>query len=110
MNRTEKRLTLGEREFILVGTAHISKESITEVQAAIETEKPDCVAIELDDTRLAGMQNPDSWKNLDITKVLKNKQGLVLLANLVLASFQKRLGSDVGIKPGEEMKAAITTA
>jgi pheromone shutdown-related protein TraB len=73
-------------------------------------EKPDRVAIELDEQRLAGMKNPDSWQNLDIAKVLKNKQGLVLLANLVLASFQKRLGSDVGIKPGEEMKAAIATA
>jgi pheromone shutdown-related protein TraB len=110
MSRTEKRLALGGREFILVGTAHISQESIAEARSSIETERPDCVAIELDEQRLAGIKNPDSWKNLDITKVLKEKQGLVLMANLVLASFQRRLGSDVGVKPGEEMKAAIITA
>ncbi|MDR3283607.1 MAG: TraB/GumN family protein [Treponema sp.] len=110
MSQAIKQVTLGEREFILVGTAHISRESIMDVRSAIETERPDCVAIELDDQRLEGMKNPDSWKNLDIIKVLKKNQGLVLMANLVLASFQRRLGSDVGIKPGEEMKAAINIA
>jgi pheromone shutdown-related protein TraB len=107
---TEKHLVFGDREIILVGTAHISQESIVEVRAAIETEKPDCVAIELDQQRLGGIKNPEAWKNLDITKVLKENQGLVLLANLTLASFQRRLGSGVGVKPGEEMRAAIDTA
>ena len=106
MGQNIKRLVLNEREFILIGTAHISQESINEVKQYIEEEKPDCVAIELDDGRYSSLKNPESWRNLDIIKVLKEKLGWVLIANLVLASFQKRMGADVGVKPGEEMKAA----
>ena len=106
MGQNIKRLVLNEREFILIGTAHISQESINEVKQYIEDEKPDCVAIELDNGRYESLKNPDSWQNLDIVKVLKEKRGWVLLANLVLGSFQKRMGADVGVKPGEEMKAA----
>jgi len=108
--QTEKRIVHGDREFILIGTAHVSQESIDQVTAAIETEKPDCVAIELDNERLASMNNPESWRNLDIVKVLKEKKGFMLFANLILSSFQKRMGADVGVKPGEEMKAAIKAA
>ena len=110
MSQTEKRLVLQGREFILLGTAHISQESIVQVTTSIREEKPECVAIELDQQRYASMKNPEAWKNLDIVKVLKNGQGFVLMANLILSSFQKRMGADVGVKPGEEMKAAIAVA
>lgn len=107
MSQTEKRLQLNGREIILLGTAHISQESIEEVTQAIKNEKPDAVGIELDEGRLASMKNPNAWKELDIIKVLKEGKGFVMMANLVLASFQRRMGSDVGVKPGEEMKAAL---
>lgn len=110
MSQTEKRLVLQGREFILLGTAHISQESIVQVTTSIRQEQPDCVAIELDEQRYASMKNPEAWKNLDIVKVLKSGQGFVLMANLILSSFQKRMGADVGVKPGEEMKAAIAVA
>ncbi len=110
MSQTEKRLTLGDREIILVGTAHISQESVEEAKQVIVSEHPDCVAIELDDQRLASLRNPDSWKQLDIIRVLKDGKGFLMLANLVLSSFQKRMGADVGVKPGDEMKAAIACA
>lgn len=110
MSNNIKHIALNGRDFFLVGTAHISQESIDEVSAIIEQEHPDCVAIELDDQRYASLKNPESWRNLDIVKVLKQKQGWVLLANLVLSSFQKRMGADVGVKPGEEMKAAAAKA
>ncbi len=110
MAQTEKRIIFGDREFILVGTAHVSQESVDQVIEAIEREEPDCVAIELDNERLASMKNPDAWTNLDIVKVLKERKGFMLMANLVLSSFQKRMGSSVGVKPGDEMKAAIKAA
>lgn len=108
MSQTEKRLQLNGREIILLGTAHISQDSIDEVTQSIKNEKPDAVGIELDEGRLATMKNPDAWKELDIVKVLKEGKGFVMMANLVLASFQRRMGSDVGVKPGEEMKAALS--
>jgi len=110
MQQTEKRLKLNGREIILIGTAHISNESVAEATESIRNEQPNCVAIELDKQRLKTMQNPDSWKNLDIIKVLKEGQGFLMMANLVLSSFQKRMGADVGVKPGDEMKGAIAIA
>ncbi len=110
MSQTVKRVQFADREIILVGTAHISQESIGEVSACIREELPDMVCIELDDQRLASMKNPENWRNLDIVKVLRSGQGFVLMANLALSSFQRRMGADVGVKPGEEMRAAIETA
>lgn len=105
-----RRINVNDREIILVGTAHVSIESIAEVENTIRTEMPDCVCVELDDGRYAAMMEKNRWESLDIIKVLKEKKGFLLLANLVLASFQKRMGLNVGVKPGDEMKAAIDIA
>ena len=110
MSNTQKVLSLNGRTITLIGTAHISQESINEVTEAIKTQKPDCVAIELDQKRCDSIKNPDSWRQLDIIKVLKRGEGFLLLANLVLASFQKRMGQNVGVRPGDEMVAAMQTA
>lgn len=108
--QTEKILKFGEREIILIGTAHISQESCLEVKKAVEERKPDCVAIELDEGRYQSLNNQDGWSNLDIIKVLKSGQGFLLLANLVLSSFQRRMGNNVGVKPGDEMRTADSSA
>lgn len=108
--QTVKKLVLQNREIILLGTAHISKESMEEADRSIREMKPDCVAVELDQQRYDSMQDPESWKKLDIVKVLKEKRGFMMLANLVLSSFQRRMGSDVGVKPGDEMRAAVAAA
>ena len=104
------RVRAGRKEIILVGTAHVSKESVEEVRKAITEEKPDRVCVELDYGRYNSLTQGSSWKDLNIGKVLKDGKGFLLLANLVLSSFQKRLGSDIGVKPGEDMLAAVRTA
>ena len=103
-------LNLNEKKILLLGTAHVSQASCDEVKAAIIEKKPDCVAIELDEQRFASLNDKESWKNLDIIKVLKEKKGFLLLANLVLSSFQKRMGATVGVKPGDEMRSGIEAA
>ena len=105
-----RRIELGDRTFILVGTAHVSRESITEVASIIETEAPGRVCVELDAGRYRSMTKTSSWESLDIGKVLREGKGFLLLANLALASFQRRLGGEIGVKPGEEMLAAVNTA
>lgn len=107
---TQKILELNGRQIVLVGTAHVSKASIEEVERAIDEQNPDTVAIELDENRLENIENQDSWKKMDIIKVLKNRQGFLLLANIVLSSYQKRMGDGAGVKPGDEMMAAIKKA
>ena len=110
MNQSITRVALGEREIILVGTAHVSRESVEEVTRIIAEEKPDRVCVELDEGRYRSMAEGSTWQNLDIGKVLREGKGFLLLANLVLGSFQRRLGSDLGVKPGEEMLAAVNAA
>jgi pheromone shutdown-related protein TraB len=100
----------GERSIVLIGTAHVSRESIDEVKAVITEEKPDAVCVELDEGRFASMSQKESWEKLNIMKVIRERKGFLLIANLVLSSFQRRLGDELGVKPGDEMKMAVETA
>ena len=110
MPQTVRRLELKNRSILLAGTAHISPESIEEVRGLVETERPGRVCIELDDGRWRSMSEERGWESLDIGKVLKEGRGFLLIANLALAGFQRRMGSEVGVKPGEEMLAAAHAA
>jgi pheromone shutdown-related protein TraB len=110
MNDTRMVIPLGDKEFILVGTAHVSRESINEVSGIIREEKPDLTCVELDEGRYASITQQESWEKLDLVKILKEGKGFLLMANLVLSGFQRRMGGELGVKPGEEMKIALDTA
>ncbi len=110
MNDTKMIISLGGKEFVLIGTAHVSRESIDEVSAIIREEKPDLICVELDEGRYASITQKESWENLNMIKVFKEGKGFLLLANLVLSGFQRRMGAELGVKPGEEMKAALDIA
>jgi len=97
-------------EFILVGTAHVSRESINEVSGIIREEKPDLICVELDEARYASITQKENWENLNMVKVFREGKGFLLMANLVLSGFQRRIGAELGVKPGEEMKTALDTA
>lgn len=104
------RISLDSREFVLVGTAHISQDSVDTVKTVIEDEKPDTVCIELDEQRHRALSNPRHWESLNLVQVLRQGQAPFLLANLALASFQKRMGLQTGVKPGAELAVAAETA
>jgi len=110
MSQTRKELELNGRKITLVGTAHVSAESITEVENTIKEINPDCIGIELDEKRADAIKNPDKYSELNLVKVLKRHEGFMLMANLVLSSFQRRMGENTGVKPGDEMLAAIRVA
>ncbi|MFW6290794.1 MAG: TraB/GumN family protein [Spirochaetota bacterium] len=104
------RLELGGREFILLGTAHVSRDSVEEVGRAIRELEPDRVCVEIDEARHRSLVEKRSWESLDVYKVIREKKGFLLLGNLVLSSFQRRMGADLGVTPGEEMLAAMQVA
>jgi pheromone shutdown-related protein TraB len=110
MSDNSMTVTLGEKEFKLIGTAHVSKESIEEVRNIINNEKPDMVCVELDEARYDAITQNNQWEKLNLSEVFKEGKGFLVIANLVLASFQRRLGSELGVKPGEEMKVAVEAA
>lgn len=103
-------VSIGNKEVILVGTAHVSKNSIEEVRQSIQSAKPDIVAVELCQRRYDVLRDPKNWQETDIVGVIKEKKASFLFANLVLAAFQKRLGEKLGVRPGQEMHEAILVA
>ncbi|MDR2742707.1 MAG: TraB/GumN family protein [Treponema sp.] len=110
MNDTRMIIKFPGREIILIGTAHISRDSIGEVERTIREEKPGMVCVELDSGRYASISQQDTWEKLDVIKIFREGKGFLLIANLVLSGFQRRMGEELGVKPGEEMKIAVETA
>lgn len=110
MSDTTRILELAGRRIVLIGTAHVSRESVDEAVAAIANEQPDMVCVELDENRWRSMTSPDAWEKTDIIKIIKDGKAFLLLATLALSAFQKRMGMDSGVKPGEEMIAAVRAA
>ncbi|MCK5163589.1 MAG: TraB/GumN family protein [Desulfobacula sp.] len=98
------------KQIILIGTAHVSRQSAKLVEDIIHEQTPDTVCVELCKTRLASLKDADRWRNMDIVKVIKDKKALLLFMNLLLASFQKKMADKFDIKPGQEMINAIDAA
>lgn len=98
------------REFILIGTAHISQESTDLVRSVIEQERPDVVCVELDEQRYKTLSEKNKWENLDLKQIIRQKQLPTLLVNLLLASYQRRLGKQLGVTPGTELLEATKVA
>ena len=95
---------------ILVGTAHISKDSVEEVRKVIEEFKPDIVAVELCQRRYDALTKKPEWENTPVNKLLKGNNAYLLLAQTFLGSIQRKLGKEYGVEPGSEMIAAIDVA
>ena len=95
---------------ILVGTAHISKDSVEEVKQVIEEHKPDIVAVELCKRRYESISNKNQWENTPISKLLNSSNAYLLLAQTFLGSIQRKLGKEYGVDPGSEMIAAMDEA
>lgn len=104
------RIHLDGKEYILIGTAHVSKHSAEQVKEVIEAEKPDAVCVELDKQRYKSIKDGNKWKEMDIIQVIKEKKASLLLMNLAISSFQNRMANQFGIKAGQEMIQGIESA
>ena len=104
------RIHLDGKEYILVGTAHISKRSAELVKEVIDAEKPDSVCVELDEQRYNSIMEGNKWREMDIFKVIKESKASLLLMNLAISSFQKRMAKELGVSAGQEMIQGIESA
>jgi pheromone shutdown-related protein TraB len=109
-NKDIHYISLNDKDIFLIGTAHISRASAETVKNFIIEEKPDSVCVELCQSRYQSITNPEKWKNMDIITIIKQKKALLLLVNLILSAFQKRLARQLGLNPGQEMIEAIKAA
>jgi pheromone shutdown-related protein TraB len=109
-SKTVHHLEYDDKQVILVGTAHVSRESAQQVRQVIQEENPDTVCVELCQSRYQSIRQKERWQETDIIKIIREKKSFLLLSNLLLASFQKRIAKKLDVKPGQEMITAIETA
>jgi len=100
----------GERTFYIVGTAHVSEASAEEVRQVIAAVQPDTVCLELCNTRYEALTDEDRWKKLDVFRVIRDGKTLMLLANLAIGAYQRRMGAQLGVEPGAELLAGAKAA
>jgi pheromone shutdown-related protein TraB len=98
------------RELYLVGTAHVSKQSVEDVRNTIEAVRPDAVCVELDQVRLNNLIDKERWKKTNVGKVIRDGKAMVLLSSLIMSAFQRRIGEKLGVTPGAELMEAVEAA
>ncbi|NTW72025.1 MAG: TraB/GumN family protein [Eubacteriaceae bacterium] len=104
------RVNIDGKEIILIGTAHVSKNSAEEVKNIIDLEKPDSVCIELDEERFKSIQDKEKWKNTDIISIIKEKKSGFMLTNIILSNYQRKIAEQFNISAGQEMIQGIQSA
>lgn len=95
---------------VLVGTAHVSKESVEDVTRAILKEKPNNVALELCEPRFEALTKKKKWEDTPITDLIKGNKAYFLLAYSLLSAFERKISEKTGVRPGDEMLAGADAA
>ena len=94
----------------ILGTAHVSSESVELVRNQIEEWGPDLVAVELCPSRMAALTEPESLESEDLLKIIKEGRSAMILLQSALAAQQRRMGISSGERPGAELLAAVNAA
>ena len=110
MNENIVKINYKDKEIYLIKTAHVSKNSIEDVDECFKEVNPDSICIELDKQRYESINNQDKWRDTDISKVIKENKVGFLLVNIILSSFQKRMATSLSSQNGGEMMEGIKLA
>ncbi len=94
----------------VLGTAHVSEASASEVRALVVSGEFDAVALELCPSRYQSLVDPDAISRMDLLQVIRQGKGAMVMASLALGAFQQRIAGQLGVTPGGEMTAAIEAA
>ena len=111
-------------EIHIIGTAHVSQKSVDEVRETVDAVNPDVIAIELDQGRFAtlkkqmkeeedakaGISSDDTDAKAPEVKSILSGNFMVMIVQWLLAYVQRKIGFNVGVEPGAEMKEAIRLA
>jgi len=106
----KKTVELDDRKITVLGTAHVSEESRKQVIEIVDEIEPDLIGVELDAKRFDSLTNESGWRDLDIVEAIRDGKGYLLLFNLLLSIYQRRIGMEEGVKPGAEMLEAVEQA
>ncbi len=94
----------------LIGTAHVSTKSVEIVKEQIAEYEPDIVAVELCNSRLSSLKEPESLDSDDLLKIIKDGRSPMILLQSALAAQQRKMGLSTGEKPGAELLVAVNSA
>ncbi len=103
-------IQLKNKDVYLLGTAHVSKQSVDDVKAAVLEIEPDTICVELCHSRYQVLAKEDDWQKMNIYQVVKENKALFLLAQLGLSTFYRKIGKKLGVKPGAEMLEGVRQA
>ena len=110
LNEHVTKLRYKDKEIILVSTAHVSENSVALVRDTIAIEQPDSVCVELDDARYKTILDPNAWQKTNVSTIIKEKKVSMMLVQLALSSYQKKMAKKLGTKVGGEMLQGIESA
>lgn len=96
------------KNLTIIGSSHIAIQSVNEVKQILGDLKPEIIALELDQLRLAALISNEK-KGISL-KDIKEIGFKGFLFNLIGGWIEKKLGKMVGVSPGEEMKTAFKIA
>ena len=97
-------------KIVLIGTAHVSEKSVDEVKAVIRNLKPDVVAVELCRGRYDSLEGNAQEDQVPIKDLLSGGKIYYYVIHWLLGHLQKKIGEDMGVKPGAEMLSAMEEA
>ena len=97
-------------DYVLLGTAHVSRASVTAVTEMAGTGDFDAIAVELCPARHQALTKQQQWKEMDLYRIIREKKAGLVMANLALGAYQRRIAEQFGIEPGAELKAAADAA
>jgi pheromone shutdown-related protein TraB len=97
-------------DYVLLGTAHVSRASVAAVTAMADSGEFDAIAVELCPARHLALTRQQQWKDMDLYRIIREKKAGLVMANLALGAYQRRIAEQFGIEPGAELKAAAEAA
>lgn len=97
-------------EYYLLGTAHVSPASVRAVTELADSGEFDAIAVELCPARHQALTKKQQWKDMDLYRIIREKKAGLVMANLALGAYQRRIAEQFGIEPGAELKAAADAA
>jgi len=105
-----REITRDGVDYVLLGTAHVSRASVEAVTEMAGSGQFDSIAVELCPARHQALTKQQQWKDMDIYRIIREKKAGLVMANLALGAYQRRIAEQFGIEPGAELKAAADAA
>ena len=105
-----RQITRDGVHYTLLGTAHVSPASVEAVKNMANSGDFDAIAVELCPARHQAMTKKQQWQEMDLYRIIREKKAGLVMANLALGAYQRRIAEQFGIEPGAELKAAADAA